>query len=56
MDSTSFLGIGIDLKMTGLAVDPHRRKQVRNHVGELISTFFSSIIYLFSLEVNSHSL
>lgn len=46
MDLTSSLGIDIDLKMTGLAVDPHRRKQVRNHVGELISTFFSSFYYL----------
>lgn len=46
MDSTSSLGIGIDLKMTGLTVDPHWRKQVRNHLGELISTFFSSFYYL----------
>lgn len=46
MDLTSSLGIGIDLKMTGLAVDPHRRKHVRNHLGKLISTFFSSFYYL----------
>lgn len=41
VDLTSSLGIGIDLKMPGLTVDLHRRKQVRNNLGELISTFFS---------------
>lgn len=57
VDLTSSLGIGIDLKMPGLTVDLHRRKQVRNNLGELISTFFRlSLIYLFSLELNSHYL
>lgn len=41
MDLTSSLGIGIDLKMPGLTVEPDKRKQMRNHLGELISTFSS---------------